>query len=84
MLRNKRKFVVGIIIAVSLAIGISAFAMAAGPTNSNGNRYNGANCPNEDCPNSVNCYPCDGVCDNVCPQDYCPNYQICDRPCAKR
>ena len=79
MLRNKRKFVVGIIIAVSLAIGISAFAMAAGPNDGNGNKYSGVNCPN-----NVNCYPCYGVCDNVCPQDYCPNYQICDRPCAKR
>ena len=79
MLKNKRKAIVGIIVVVSLAIGISAFAMAAGPANDSGLGYSGG-----DCPNNMNCYPCDEVRDNSCPQEYCPNYQICDRPCAKR
>ena len=76
---KRRKLIIGIIIAVALAIGLSTFAMAAGPINDNGFRFKGT-----DCPNKINCYPCDNVCDNVCPQEYCPYDKVCDRPCAQR
>lgn len=74
-----RKLIIGTIIAVTLAIIIPTFAIAAGPANDNGFRYKG-----EDCPNKVNCYPCDGVCDNNRLQEYCPYDKICNRPCAQR
>ena len=79
MPNKRRKLIIGSIIAVTLAVIFSTFAMAAGPVNDNGFRYKGV-----DCPNKVDCYPCDGVCDNLCPREYCPYDKVCDRPCAQR
>ena len=79
MPNKRRKLVIGSIIAVTLAVVLSTFAMAAGPVNDNDFRYKG-----EDCPNKVDCYPCDGVCNSSCPQEYCPYDKVCDRPCAQR
>ena len=79
MLKKRPKVTIGIVIAVALAVILSTFAMAAGPVNDNDLRYKG-----EDCPNKVDCYPCDGICDSSCPQEYCPYDKVCDRPCAKR
>ena len=79
MLKKRPKVIVGIVIAVALAVILSTFAMAVGPVNDNGLRYKG-----EDYPNKADCYPCDGVCDSSCPQEYCPYDKVCDRPCAQR
>ena len=79
MLKKRPKVTIGIVIAVALAVILSTFAMAAGPVNDNGLRYKG-----EDCPNKVDCYPYDGICDSSCPQEYCPYDKVCDRPCAQR
>ena len=75
MFKKRPEVIVGIVIAVALAVILSTFAMAAGPVNDNGLRYKG-----EDCPNKADCYPCD----SSCPQEYCPYDKVCDRPCAQR
>ena len=79
MLKKRPKVIIGIVIAVALAVILSTFAMAAGPVNDNGLRYKG-----EDCPYKADCYPCYGICDSSCPQEYCPYDKVCDRPCAQR
>jgi len=79
MLKKRPRVTIVIVIAVALAAILSTFAMAAGPVNDNGLRYKG-----EDCPNKVDCNPFDGVCNNICPQEYCPYDKVCDRPCAQR
>jgi len=79
MPNKRRKLIIGSIIAVTLAIVIPTFAIAAGPAKDNGFCYKG-----EDCPNKVGCYRCDGICDSSCPQEYCPYDKVCDRPCARR